>query len=132
MILGRIAYLTIAFIKLTTFCLWLFYKRNTKWIPLFRKAKNTRLAARGFLRFSLVSQHPACLDHSIQTRESIWYFLSPEFKISWELLREISTTYHGQKAVLVVLIAWGRLLKIQLQGLRIWNQTTGFVCVSTD
>ena len=32
------------------------------------KAKNTRLAARVFLRISTVSQHPACLDHVIQTR----------------------------------------------------------------
>ena len=36
----------------------------------FRRAKNTRPAARVFLHFS------ACLDHSIQIRESIWYFLS--------------------------------------------------------
>ena len=40
----------------------------------FRKAKNTRLAARVFLRFSQVSQHPACLDHFFQTRKTIRYF----------------------------------------------------------
>ena len=33
----------------------------------FRKAKNTRLAARVFLRFSTVSQHHTCLDHVIPT-----------------------------------------------------------------
>ena len=38
------------------------------------KAKNTVLAARIFLRISTVSQHPACLDHVIQTRKSIRYF----------------------------------------------------------
>ena len=37
----------------------------------FRKAKNTRLAAHVFLRFSQVSQHPGCLDHVIQTRKTI-------------------------------------------------------------
>ena len=56
------------------------YKRNTQWILGmlldFRKTEHTRLVARIFLRFSQVSQHPACLDHSIQTRESIWYFLN--------------------------------------------------------
>ena len=41
-----------------------------------RKAKNTRQAARVFVRFSQVSQDSASLDHSIQTRESIWYFLN--------------------------------------------------------
>ena len=35
----------------------------------FRKAKNTRLAARVFLRFSQVSQHPACLDHEYPNTE---------------------------------------------------------------
>ena len=40
-------------------------------------AKNTRLAARVFfLRFSQVSQHPACLDQSIQTRKTIRYFFN--------------------------------------------------------
>ena len=43
----------------------------------FRKAKNTRLATRVFLRFSRVSQHLTCLDHGIQIREFIWYFLTP-------------------------------------------------------
>ena len=52
----------------------LFYKRNTYYN--FRKAKNTRVAARGFLRFSQVSQHPACLDQSIQTRKTIRYFFN--------------------------------------------------------
>ena len=37
----------------------------------FRKAKNTRLAACVFLRFSTVSLHPAYLDHVIQTRKTI-------------------------------------------------------------
>ena len=48
-------------------------RKNTLVLPVsvFRKAKNTCLAACVFLRFSQVSQHPACLDHSIQTRESI-------------------------------------------------------------
>ena len=39
------------------------------------KAENTRLAARVFLCFSEVSQHPACLGRNIQNRESIWRFL---------------------------------------------------------
>ena len=43
----------------------------------FRKAKNTRLAARVFLRFFHVSQHPACLDHVIQKRKTIRYFFNP-------------------------------------------------------
>ena len=89
MIFGRIAYFIIVFIGLTAFRLSLFYKRNTKWIPLFdaviqtlgmlldfRKAKNTRLVTRVFLRFSQVSRHPACLNHSVQTRECIWHFLN--------------------------------------------------------
>ena len=42
----------------------------------FGKAKNTPQVAHVFLRFSQVSQYPACLDHSIQTRESIWYYLN--------------------------------------------------------
>ena len=45
----------------------------------FRKAKNTRLAARAFSRFAQVLQHPACLDHGIQTQEAIWYFLINSF-----------------------------------------------------
>ena len=52
----------------------------------FRKAKNTRLAARVFLRFSQVSQHPACLDQSIQSpnTKTIRYLLI--FLIVWKLL----------------------------------------------
>ena len=42
----------------------------------FRKAKNTRLTARVFLRFPQVFQNPTCSDHSIQTHKSIWYFLN--------------------------------------------------------
>ena len=42
----------------------------------FGKAKNTPQVAHIFLCFSQVSQHPAGLDHSIQTRESIWYYLN--------------------------------------------------------
>ena len=42
----------------------------------FRKAENTRLAASVSLRFSQVPQYPKYLDHSIQTWESIWYFLN--------------------------------------------------------
>ena len=42
----------------------------------FGKAKNSHRAAHVFLCFSQVSQHPACLDHSIQARESTWYFLN--------------------------------------------------------
>ena len=42
----------------------------------FRKAKNTRLAARVFVRFFTVSQHPACLDHVIQTRKTVRYFFN--------------------------------------------------------
>ena len=42
----------------------------------FRKAKNTRLAASVFLRFSQVLQIPKCLNYIIQTQESIWYFLN--------------------------------------------------------
>ena len=38
----------------------------------FRKAKNTRLAARVFLCFSQVSQHPACLVHVIQTWKTMF------------------------------------------------------------
>ena len=48
----------------------------------FRKAKNTRLAACVFLRFSTVSQHPACLNHVIQTRKTIRYFFKPSSHIS--------------------------------------------------
>ena len=48
------------------------------------KAKNTRLAARVFLRISTVSQHPACLDHVIQTRKTIRYFFSNK-----EILQEV-------------------------------------------
>ena len=29
-------------------------------------------------------QHPACLDHSIQTRESIWYFFNRAAKLTQE------------------------------------------------
>ena len=43
------------------------------------KAKNTVLAARIFLRISTVSQHPACLDHVIQTRKTIKYFFRTEY-----------------------------------------------------
>ena len=39
-----------------------------------------------FLRFSQVSQHPTCLDHSIQTRESIWYFLNETLKLMFKLI----------------------------------------------
>ena len=46
----------------------------------FRKAKNTRLAARVFLRFSQVLQHPKCLDQSIQTRKTIRYFFNITLK----------------------------------------------------
>ena len=42
----------------------------------FQKAKNTRLAARVFLRFSAVLQHPVHLDHVIQTRKTIRYNIS--------------------------------------------------------
>ena len=49
----------------------------------FRQAKNTRLAARVFfLRFSQVSQRPACLDQSIQTWKTIWYFFNPN---TWDV-----------------------------------------------
>ena len=48
----------------------------------FRKAKTTRLVARVFLRFSQISQHPACLDHSIQTRKTIWSFFSPNVRLT--------------------------------------------------
>ena len=41
----------------------------------FRKAKNTCLAARVFLRFSTVSQHP--MDHVIQTRKTIGHYFNP-------------------------------------------------------
>ena len=55
------------------FCVWILGTSLD-----FRKAKNTRLAARVFLRFAQVSQHPRCLDQSIQTRKTIWYFFSPK------------------------------------------------------
>ena len=62
------------------FRLWYFlqldiFRKKLVIILKLRKAKNARLAARVFLRFSHVSQHPACLDYNIQTRETIWYFL---------------------------------------------------------
>ena len=46
----------------------------------FRKAKNTRLATHVFFFFcfSQVSQHPACLDQSIQTRKTIRYFFDDD------------------------------------------------------
>ena len=60
--------------------------RNTKWIPVFGYCDpNTRGVARlekkctkntsrwaSVFSFSKVEQDPECLDHSIQTRESIW------------------------------------------------------------
>ena len=86
MILGRIGYFIIVFMKLTAFYLWIFYKR--KGLPCpdtviqtfgvlldFQKAKNTHLEACVFLHLSQVSQHPMCLDHSNQTWESILYFV---------------------------------------------------------
>ena len=58
-----------------------FYERNT--LRLICACLNTVIQTLGMLldlvcclRFSQVSQHPACLDHSIQTREYIWYFLN--------------------------------------------------------
>ena len=47
----------------------------------FRKAKNTHVAARVFLRFSTVSQHPACLDHVIQTQKTTRYFFNPSIYV---------------------------------------------------
>ena len=64
-----------------TFYRSLLCKRNTRWISVFGYyGPDTwdvpSLAARAFLHFFQVSQHPVCLDHSIQTRGSIWYFLN--------------------------------------------------------
>ena len=88
---GELLTSSLGLFKLTAIRLSLFYERNTKWIPLFEYwDPNTLDVARllksqkhspsrwcfFFLHFSQVSQHPACLDHSIQIRESIWYFLS--------------------------------------------------------
>ena len=38
---------------------------HTGCCEIFEKRKNTRAAARVFLRFSKISQHPACMDHAI-------------------------------------------------------------------
>ena len=54
-------------------------------------AKNTRLAARVFLRFSQASQRPACLDHSIQTSASTLKEISflRKFEGIFENLKEV-------------------------------------------
>ena len=57
------------------FRVWITWSKHLGCCSTFEKLKNTRLSARVFLRFSQVSQHPACLDHVIQTRKPIRYFL---------------------------------------------------------
>ena len=53
----------------------------------FRQAQNTRLAVRVFLSFFQVSPNLACLNHSIRTRESIWYLVykvtKDEKQLTW-------------------------------------------------
>ena len=88
MIFGRVAYIIIVFFKLLFFICY-FIKDIPGGFPCldtviqtvgmlldFGKAKNTRQADHVFLWFSQVSQHPACVDHSIQAQESTWYFLN--------------------------------------------------------
>ena len=80
----------------------------------FQKAKNTVPAARVFLRFSQVSQHPACLDHSIQTREPIWYFLP--------LATPLYTIVHNVKSISLLRI---KLAYILFRG---WDTGGGMEC----
>ena len=54
----------------------------------FRKAKNTRLAARVFLRFSTVLQHPAFSNHVIQTRKTIRHFFNTTRALNGEHFKE--------------------------------------------
>ena len=62
----------------------------------FRKPKKTRLTARVFLRFSQVSQHPACLDRNIPR---VWIRVSKDgkpFGISLLSFVKISVVFsHG-------------------------------------
>ena len=96
MIFGRIAYLIIVVIKLTTFHLLLFYKRNTKRIPvfgycdpnvwdvaLFPKAKNAPLTGLCFfMLFSSLatsrvfgSQYPITGIHLVLLKSQFFHFI---------------------------------------------------------
>ena len=58
---------------------WILSSKHSGCCSPFEKLKTLSQWLVFFSRFSQVSQHPACLDHSIPTRESIWYFLH----LSW-------------------------------------------------
>ena len=86
LISGRIGSFINVVIKLTTFNLPLFYKKIPNVLPCFDivtqtlgimldvpKAEHTRPGIPVFFTL-LVSQCPECLNHSVQTRKSIWYF----------------------------------------------------------
>ena len=71
-----ITYMIAFFLKITTvvillkkylmvFCVWILWSKHLGCCSTFKWIKNTNLVVRVFLRFSKVSQYPACLDHSI-------------------------------------------------------------------
>ena len=75
----------------------------------FRKGKTTRLVARVFLTLiSQVSQHPACLDQSIQTRKTNWYFFNHGARLKnrytdtgyfYTFLWKMSHTFHQRASL---------------------------------